>query len=53
MSEKELLSREREAYLTLLKDINTCLGRTWNNMSQVEIKEMLNAALGRSLEMWI
>lgn len=46
--------RHREAYLTLLKDLNVVLGQDWNeNLSDTEIKRKINAAIADSLRIWI
>ena len=46
--------RQREAYLTLVKELNEFLGdEGWQQTPMVEVKQKFNRIIARSLEMWI
>lgn len=46
--------RHREAYLTLIKELNEFLGdEHWQETPMVEVKQKFNRIIARSLEMWI
>ncbi|MEK0324815.1 MAG: hypothetical protein QQN63_03845 [Nitrosopumilus sp.] len=45
--------RQREAYLTLIKDLTEHLGEEWSSRPEADCKARINSAIARSLEMWI
>lgn len=46
--------RHREAYLTLIKELNEFLGdEHWQETPMVEVKQTFNRIIARSMEMWI
>ena len=45
--------RQREAYLTLIKDLTEHLGEEWSSKPEADAKGRINSAIARSLEMWI
>jgi hypothetical protein len=45
--------RQREAYLTLIKDLTEHLGEDWSSKPEADAKKRINSAIARSLEMWI
>jgi hypothetical protein len=45
--------RQREAYLTLIKDLTKHLGEDWSSKPEADAKKAVNSAIARSLEMWI
>ena len=47
------ISRQEEAYLTLIKDITELLGMNWHETPPAAVKEILSTAIAKSLEMWI
>ena len=45
--------RQREAYLTLIKDLTEHLGEEWSSKPEADAKGRINSAIARSLEMRI
>lgn len=45
--------RQREAYLTLIKDLTEHLAEDWSSKPEALAKARVNEAIARSLKMWI